>query len=121
MEPISFYSYTQLPADGDAVKYSIQLNADHEIFKGHFPTQPVLPGACMLQIVKQVTASYLGKTIQLVKAGNIKFLSFVDPKQSATIQLLLKVNTIDGQFKVDAQLIDKETTVFKFGGTFAEK
>ena len=29
---------------------TLTLNAEHPIFKGHFPNNPVTPGVCMMQI-----------------------------------------------------------------------
>ena len=32
----------------------VMLNPQHAIYSGHFPQQPVVPGVCMLQIIKRV-------------------------------------------------------------------
>ena len=31
----------------------LRINWGHPIFEGHFPGRPVVPGACLLQIVKE--------------------------------------------------------------------
>ena len=31
----------------------VMLNPQHAIYNGHFPQQPVVPGVCMLQIIKE--------------------------------------------------------------------
>ena len=31
----------------------VMLNPQHVIYNGHFPQQPVVPGVCMLQIIKE--------------------------------------------------------------------
>ena len=49
-----FFIFTDLQTEGNIVKTDIELNAAHTIFKGHFPDQPILPGVCMLQMVKEV-------------------------------------------------------------------
>ena len=30
----------------------VMLNPQHAIYNGHFPQQPVVPGVCMLQMIK---------------------------------------------------------------------
>jgi len=37
------------------LKAEIFINKEHEIFKGHFPNNPVMPGVCMIQIIKELT------------------------------------------------------------------
>lgn len=51
----------------------IVFNAAHPIFKAHFPSQPIVPGACLLQIVEEVA----GKRITAIR--NLKFLCPVTP------------------------------------------
>jgi len=32
----------------------ISLIKDHEVFRGHFPDNPILPGVCTVQIIKEL-------------------------------------------------------------------
>ena len=31
----------------------LELNPDHAIYQGHFPAHPVVPGVCLLQLIKE--------------------------------------------------------------------
>ena len=99
---------------------ALELNAGNEIFKGHFPDQPVLPGACMLQMVKEVLENATGASIRLQKADNLKFLSLIDPQQNSL--LLLQVNyTIDESLlRATASLMAEEVVCFKLQGVFVK-
>jgi len=112
------FDLDDLRADGESVKTNVRLNAEHAIFKGHFPEQPVLPGVCMLQIVKEITEIHIKKPLRLVKADDLKFLSFVDPTQNSLLRMELNINTETDQIKVTGQLFANVTLVFKFRGTF---
>jgi len=114
------FTFTDLQADGDKLKTTISLNASHPIFKGHFPGQPVLPGVCMMQMVKEITEVHLDKKLRLQKARELKFLSFIDPVEHASIQLELSMKTIDESIKVDAKLLNDATVFFKFSGSFVQ-
>ena len=112
------FTYIDLLADGDKLKIAISLNATHPIFKGHFPEQPVLPGVCMMQIVKEVAEIYLGKKLQLQKATELKFLSFIDPVANPSFQMELSIKTSDETIRIDAKLLNDAIIFFKFSGTF---
>ncbi len=115
----TLYKITSLQNLNHTVSATIEINKDDEIFKGHFPGQPVLPGACMLQIVKDVLESVLNISIQLKKAEQIKFLRIVNPVENDILELTLSYNSIDNVlFNVTADLTAKKIICFKFSGAF---
>ncbi|MFT4024998.1 MAG: 3-hydroxyacyl-ACP dehydratase, partial [Flavihumibacter sp.] len=72
-----FCKVTGLQAEEGRWKAQLHWNADHAIFGGHFPGQPVVPGVCMIQMVQEVMETALGRRMQLVSSGSIKFLQFI--------------------------------------------
>ena len=75
--------------DGE-VRVVIVLNATHRIFEAHFPGQPVVPGACLLQIVEELLSDVLHTEYRLVNAGQIKFLTPIDPRRNPRIEAVLR-------------------------------
>ncbi|AYL98034.1 3-hydroxyacyl-ACP dehydratase [Mucilaginibacter celer] len=114
----NFFTFAQPVAEAGLLKTTITLNPAHDIFKGHFPGQPVVPGVCMMQMVKEVLENYADKKLRLVKADNVKFLSFIDPAQHMNVGLEIKFSEIDGQIKADAQLVNEGIVFLKFKGIF---
>jgi 3-hydroxyacyl-[acyl-carrier-protein] dehydratase len=115
------FTVADLQADGETVKTNIILNPSHRIFKGHFPNQPILPGVCMMQIVKEVAETHLNKKLKLVLAQDIKFLSVINPEEHTVVHIELKINVEDERIKLSAQLQDEATVFFKFKGAFVEQ
>src|ERR1039457_4298316 len=98
---------------------TLELNKKNEIFTGHFPGEPVLPGACMLQMVKEVLESTLNKPFRLKKADQIKFLNLIDPRINNMIQLTITYRSSDdNSVTVTASLTVQKQIYFKFRGTF---
>jgi 3-hydroxyacyl-[acyl-carrier-protein] dehydratase len=115
----NFFTFDQPLVEAGLLKTTIKLNPSHDIFKGHFPGQPVVPGVCMMQMVKEVLESYADKKLRLVKADSVKFLSFIDPGQHSEVGLEIKIIEADGQIKADAQLVNEGTVFLKFKGMFS--
>ena len=115
------FTITDLRREENIIKANIGLNAAHPIFGGHFPGQPVLPGVCMMQMVKEVAGDHLNKKIKLVSATDLKFLVAVLPDQINSIQMELKINLEGENINVDAKLLDKEQVLFKFKGVFVNR
>ena len=105
-------------SDG-VVTATLLLNSAHSIFEGHYPGQPVLPGACILQIVKETLSSAIESELMLVIANNLKFLSMIDPASMSALNFKLTYQEADEQFlKVNASLHFEERVCFKFQGSF---
>ena len=95
------------------IKAELSINPDSPIFRGHFPGQPVVPGACMLQIVKEVLEGALGQSLQIKKAGNLKFISMIDPLVTSSVQLEIAYKFIEDAISLTAKLSDGDRVCFK--------
>lgn len=62
----------------DGLRFTVRLNAEHPIYKAHFPDMPVTSGACLVQIAEELTGR---KTEQIT---NLKFLQTVPPAAEIT-------------------------------------
>ena len=114
----SFYHITSSDHTDGNITVAFEFDSDHAIFSGHFPGQPVVPGACMLQIVKEVLAEALGTLCQLKKAGNLKFIAPVDPRMAGDTELKISYKNIETGIQVNAQLNVNGVTCFKMQGVF---
>jgi len=103
-----FYTINSL-TNIEGVKYvaTITINKNHEVFKGHFPGNPVTPGVCMMQIIKELTQQVVDAPLFMKSASNIKFMALINPEVNANLKLELEIaQTEDNTVKV------KNTTFF---------
>ncbi len=71
----------------DQIIADIRLHADHDIFKGHFPGHPVLPGVCMMEMIAEITGQFLHKSFRISAVPLIKFLRMIDPNKNPTFSV----------------------------------
>lgn len=100
------------------ISAALEIDINHEIFKGHFPEQPVVPGACMVQLVKDILEKRLSTSLQLKIANNLKFLELINPQAITHLQLQLAYIIEDELVKVNGDLTSEEVVYFKFQGIF---
>jgi hypothetical protein len=85
--------------------YIISLNKNHFVYKAHFPGNPITPGACIIQICKELIEHELQRTLFIRKVLNVKFLSVIDPETHNTFQVeFTKFNPSDDGYKVNVLL-----------------
>ena len=113
-----FFTISSIQKEISSAKLLLELNASHPIFAGHFPGQPVVPGACLLQMVKEVVQVLLGEKIQLAKAHQLKFMSPIDPNKNKDLLADLTYSLTENEITVSATFSCNTTVCFKFSGTF---
>ena len=118
----SFYTITNEERAANSIAVTVSLNASHPIFDGHFPGQPVVPGVCMMQIVKELLDKGTEKNTLLRHGSNIKFLNFIDPVKQPEVNISVQYDVQpDASWKVIAAIRFGETVFFKFQGNFIQQ
>jgi len=111
----------QLSEDRAGLTATISLNSQHDIFKGHFPGNPVLPGVCHIEIICGLLQSAFGPSFTLSKAKNIKFLNVVQPEVHPKLIYQLSITSEENAKSVSGSSKFPDGTVnLKFSGIFAE-
>jgi len=73
----------------------ILINEKHAVFKGHFPGNPVMPGVCMMQIIKEITEQITQKTLIMQTLSNVKFMALINPFITPELRLKLDISITD--------------------------
>lgn len=113
------YTISSIQKQETSTGVTLELNARHSIFEGHFPGQPVMPGACLVQMVKEIMQVIISKKIQLQKAKHLKFISMIDPSMDNHLQMQLTHSGLEeNEVTVTATLSNNDVVCFKFDGVF---
>lgn len=84
------FARAQLAGEGDTVRFTREVPHDHACFPGHFPGQPLLPGALILAEVREAIArvpALVGRLGAEPTLAAAKFLAPVGPGASLAIEL----------------------------------
>ncbi len=98
---------------------TILVNEKHEVFKGHFPGNPIMPGVCMIQIIKELTESITKSPLMIQSLANVKFMALINPEATPELRLELDVTTTeDGLVKVKNTTYFNDTTALKLSTVY---
>jgi len=114
--------------EGDDTLFNVTLLQDFCAYAGHFPGNPVSPGVCNIQLIKECAELLAGRRLFLAFIEKCKFTAVLTPP--TTSQLKLRMNlcvsdvseslTPNGQspeaYKVRATLYDDTTSYINFKG-----
>lgn len=115
-----FYTINSLEKkDGQKHEAVLLINGKHEVFKGHFPGNPIMPGVCMMQIIKELAEQITDQPLMMQSLSNVKFMALINPEATPELKLELDINeTEDGLVKVKNTTIFGETVALKLSSIY---
>lgn len=97
----------------------IRLQPGHPVFKGHFPENPVVPGVCQVQMIREIIEYQSGKRLSLAESDNIKFLAMIIPDQNPTLGVTMDLKVVEeGNLSVNATIHHGSSIFLKFKGKY---
>ncbi len=110
------------PAGPRTLTFRVALDPDHVIYTGHFPGNPVVPGVCQIQMIREGLESSLGTNLRLTAADPIKFLHLIRPAEHPELTVECKIRQREtSDIECSAVISDEETIFLKFRGTLCTK
>jgi 3-hydroxyacyl-[acyl-carrier-protein] dehydratase len=114
-----FYKFENFRQTDNVLQGEIWFNPDHAIFKGHFPGTPVVPGVCMMQIIKEIIEKHTSAAKRISEVQVMKFLTLINPAITPSVQFNVSFSLNDkGEVAATAGLMNESVVYFKFKGSF---
>jgi 3-hydroxyacyl-[acyl-carrier-protein] dehydratase len=114
----SLFFVEQQTTETGSVSASVRIDGNHKIFQGHFPGHPVVPGVCMVQLIRELLEETLKARLHLKSAGNIKFLTVINPLQNSQVEATVTFVHEADRYVVNATLFNGDTTFFKLSKAY---
>ena len=107
-----FFSIKETQKFDSGVNFAVLLNAEHFIYSAHFPGNPITPGVCITQMVKELTEELIQTPLFLKVAKNIKFTQVINPLQHPQVNFTLSIKSQkEGDYDVNAT-VASENEIF---------
>ena len=114
-----FYKYKIIEKSDTKLLANIKINPNHDIFKGHFPQQAIVPGVSQILMLKEILSDYLQVDLCLNSSKSIKFLAIIDPNKMQNLDLEITFKLEGDKYKVSAIISKNETKYLKFRGIYS--
>lgn len=107
------FNFKVLEQDAGRLSIDVTFDPEHEVFKGHFPGRPVVPGVLLMQTVKECFECVLGLSGMNITSGDLKFTNPVIPENGESITVEIAYSEVEGIFKIRSNGYREETKYFK--------
>lgn len=127
MMPLENHYFRILSADCSATDaaaatmeatYRVELLADCDVYRGHFPHEPVSPGVCNIGMIQECAGHMAGRRLRIATIKQCRLTAVASPQACPQLDVTLSAVSSDAGWDVTATLSDGEKTYMTFKGTF---
>lgn len=87
----------------------IKLDKENIIFRVHFEGNPILPGACMIEISRELIERKRNRKLNIKNIKNVKFLQLISPEEYA--EIISSINISEPENELNVKVIIGDTTL----------
>ncbi len=101
--------------DEDTI-FHVTLNPNHEIYRGHFQGNPISPGVCTVEMVKECAQQITEAPLSFANIKNCRFISLLTPASES--ELLVHVNLTESEegYAIKANVNGQEQAYLTLSG-----
>ena len=98
------------PQPDGTTRFAITLKADSTVYEGHFPGQPVSPGVCNIQMIKECAEQVAGKSLFLNNLQQCRLTTLVTPLAHPQVEVKILLEEKGEAYKLKATIGKGEDT-----------
>lgn len=99
-----FYKIINLTSTDSGLEATISLNPNHEVYKGHFPDQPIVPGVIQLQIINELMEKHIDKELFMGSIQRVKYIVPIIPANTPQLDFTF-TNNSTGENKIKSTVL----------------
>jgi 3-hydroxyacyl-[acyl-carrier-protein] dehydratase len=107
-----FFSIKESAENENESVYRLSLHAEHPIYQAHFQGNPITPGACIIQMLKELAEVRYATSFFIRSVKNVKFLIAINPTEHEDIDIHITAKADENGTLSLAAVIKDDKTVF---------
>lgn len=116
-----YFRITDKTTTENGFLYNISLIESHPIYNGHFPGNPISPGVCSIEMIKECAEDALNKRLCIKSVNVCRFISLLTPQKGVHLQLEINLTNNNDSVDAKATISDGDVTYVNYKGIFGLK
>lgn len=116
----NFYKILSEDKQGDGTTtYKVAILPDCNVYEGHFPGDPVCPGVCNIETIKECASRLTGKPLRIKSIKQCRLTAIATPTVCPEVNVKVSADAKEDSYVVVATIADDKQTYMEFKGTLA--
>jgi 3-hydroxyacyl-[acyl-carrier-protein] dehydratase len=117
----TYFQILEHNAQNDAHHFVVSMLSTHPVYQGHFPGNPVSPGVCNMQMLKECAETVLGHDTDLVEVKQYRLTGIITPQKTPRLNIDMTLGTDQDTVQVIAKVYDDQASYIDFKGTLRKQ
>lgn len=107
--------------ENNSVCFDIHLLPDFAVYRGHFPGNPVSPGVCNIETIRELAMMATGEHLIIKSIQQCRFLSVITPQITPQLTIHLHILSSTEGYTINANITDKKKIYMTFRGSMTHQ
>ncbi len=120
-----YYSVDSVVKTEAGTEFSVSLNPDCEVYKGHFPSKPICPGVCNINMLTECAEVVAGKRLEIKEIRRCRLSSLVVPDTRLRVVIALSEASTDDEspktYGLKGEIFEGETSCLTLDCSLVER
>lgn len=113
----NYYKLKSSCTENGTAVFRISLLKDCDVYRGHFPGNPVCPGVFNIQMLKELAEAAVGRKLHISAVRQCRFLAVATPAACQELTVRMQSAPVEGGCEVAAAIQDDNKKYVDFKGT----
>ena len=100
----NYYKINDIVREEGKTLFQISLSPDCKVYEGHFPGEPVSPGVCNIQMIKECAEQVVGKSLLLNNLQQCRLTTLVTPLVHPQVEVIISMEEKGDIYKLKATI-----------------
>lgn len=87
-----YYEIISEQLDATEGKWTVRLCRNADVYRGHFPGHPIAPGACNIEMIRQLASRLCGRECRFREITQCRFTHLITPERENPLQVTIRVD-----------------------------
>ncbi|MCD8203317.1 MAG: beta-hydroxyacyl-ACP dehydratase [Prevotella sp.] len=111
-----YYKLISMQSNGLSGMFHIALCPDCDVYRGHFPDNPVSPGVCNIQTVKECAEKLTGQPLQVSSIRRCRLTAVITPATCPEMDIKINMTPTESGYDITSTISDTERTYMELKG-----
>ncbi len=107
-------------AEGLGATYRVAILPECNVYEGHFPGDPVCPGVCNIETIKECAMLLTGETLRYAGIKQCRLTALATPTACPEVNVDVKLTPGDDGYIVQATIADESQTYMILKGQLSK-
>jgi len=103
----SFYTVQDFEVDDNRIEAAVLLTVNHDVYQGHFPGHPVVPGVIQIQMLRELAEQAIGRKLFIDEVTSAKYLNMIVP-DNKPLFIEIKTKLADDGYSINGIIKNTE-------------